>query len=263
MTKIAFLGTGAMGSRMAARLCAEHDVTVWNRSEDRIPASLLSTGARPAATPADAADGADVVVAMVRDDTASRSVWLDGTLDAMAPGALAVECSTLSIAWIRELGRAAEDRTIRFCEAPVAGSRPQAEAGQLIHLVGGEPDTVAALAPILAITGDATHHLGPVGAGMAMKLIVNGLFGIQLAAIAELLALGESLGISPELALATLAATPILSPAGRISGEAMVGGQLRPGLPHRARRQGLGPDHGGGGLASGRSRDVRGRRSLP
>ena len=108
MSRIAFLGLGAMGSRMAANLLkAGHQVTVWNRSAAAC-APLVVAGAQAADTAAEAASQADFVIAMVRDDEASRSVWLDaGVLAAMQPNAVAIESSTLSVDWIRELGAAA------------------------------------------------------------------------------------------------------------------------------------------------------------
>ena len=121
MSNIAFLGLGAMGSRMAAHLIkAGHKLTVWNRTPKAAEA-LLAAGATWAKTPAEAARGADFVIAMVRDDAASRSVWCDpatGALAAMQPGAIAIESSTLSVCWMRELGRLAQACRIGFVEAP-------------------------------------------------------------------------------------------------------------------------------------------------
>ena len=115
MSKIAFLGLGAMGSRMAARLLAAgHAVTVWNRSAERT-APLVEQGAQAAATPADAAAGAEVVIAMLRDDSASEAVWCDpetGAAVGMAEGALAIECSTLTVDWTRRLGEVLVDPSV-------------------------------------------------------------------------------------------------------------------------------------------------------
>ena len=131
MNKIAFLGLGAMGLRMAANLVnAGHSVTVWNRDPAKA-APRAALGAGIAGTPKAAAGGAEIVIAMVRDDEASRRVWLDpetGALGWLGRHAIAVESSTLSVGWVKALAAAAGERGISFLDAPVVGSRPQAEA---------------------------------------------------------------------------------------------------------------------------------------
>jgi 3-hydroxyisobutyrate dehydrogenase-like beta-hydroxyacid dehydrogenase len=139
MTKVTVLGLGAMGSRMAANLLkAGHAVTVWNRSPAK---TLVTAGAQLAASPKAAAQGADFVIAMVRDDDASRDLWLSpetGAFAGLSQGAVAIESSTLTANWARTLGEEAKQRGLTFLEAPVAGSRPQAEAAQLVYFVGGD-----------------------------------------------------------------------------------------------------------------------------
>ena len=123
MSEISVLGLGAMGSRMASNLLkAGHSVTVWNRTHDAAT-NLVATGAKRAATPKEAATGADFVIAMVRDNEASREVWLSsdgGALTGMKKGALAIESSTLTPSWTRELGGEAAQRGGRSSEAEVA-----------------------------------------------------------------------------------------------------------------------------------------------
>ena len=216
MTRIAMLGLGAMGRRMARRLMeAGHEVTVWNRTPT--PAlELQARGARRADTPRAAAEGAEIVWAMVFDDAASRFVWLDvdaGAAAAVAPNAIAVESSTLSPAWIRELHDDLAARRVAFVDAPVAGSRPQAEAGQLIFMLGGDDKVVDRLRPTLATLGSAAHHVGPVGSGSCLKLAVNALFATQVAAVAEQLNLLRRLGVDPARALDSLRTMPVVSPA--------------------------------------------------
>src|SRR5919108_6149471 len=128
-----------MGARMAARLAqAGHPLVVWNRNRTRAE-PLASLGASIADTPRDAAAGTDVVIAIVADDSASRAVWLGdaGALAGARPGAVRIESSTLTPAWIRELATAAAEHGCDFLDAPVTGSRTQAEAGELLFLVGG------------------------------------------------------------------------------------------------------------------------------
>jgi len=216
MTHIAVLGLGAMGARMATRLIAAgHDVCVYNRTAERA-APLQQLGARIARSPRDAAEQADIVIAMVTDDAASRALWLDeatGALAALGKGGLAIESSTLTPSWVRELAAAAAERGARFLDAPVAGSRPQAEAGQLIYLVGGAAPDLERAKPVLAVMGGAIHHVGLAGQGTAMKLAVNAFFGVQVAAMAEVLGLLRRAGVATDAAAEILGALPVTSPA--------------------------------------------------
>jgi 3-hydroxyisobutyrate dehydrogenase-like beta-hydroxyacid dehydrogenase len=234
MTDIAVLGLGAMGSRMSARLIdSGHALTVWNRS----PAALTGLIDRPvriAASPAEAAEGAEVVIAMVRDDEASRAVWLDagtGAIHGLSPDAVAIDSATLTPGWTRTLGRALAERGAAFLEAPVAGSRHQAEAGQLIYFIGGDPAVLARVEPVLRVMGGAVHAVGPLGSGAVVKLAVNSLFGIQVAAMAELIGLMRRCGLEPAAALEVIGATPVCSPAAKGAGAAMLSDAFPPLFP--------------------------------
>jgi 3-hydroxyisobutyrate dehydrogenase len=234
MTKVAVLGLGAMGSRMAMKLVeAGHEVTVWNRTPDRA-AALVAAGAVAAATPRAAVAEADIAIAMVRDDAASRAVWLDpatGALDHMKAGAVAIESSTLSLDGVHMLARAAAAASVDFLDAPVAGSRPQAEAGQLIYFVGGEAEVLERVRPVLAPMGLAVHHAGGVGAGAALKLAVNALFGVQVAVLAELIGLLRRNGADLPRAVEILGLTPVASPAAKGAMAAMLAGRHAPMFP--------------------------------
>jgi 3-hydroxyisobutyrate dehydrogenase-like beta-hydroxyacid dehydrogenase len=213
--KIAFLGLGAMGSRMAARLLAAgHDLAVWNRSPDAaLP--LVAGGARHAATPRDAAAGAAIVFSMVTDDAAAQGVWLapaTGAADGLAPGAIAIECSTVTPGWVQELAAALAQRGASLLDAPVAGSRPQAEAGELVFMAGGEAAVLDAARPALAPLGARVLHVGRVGQGAVLKLAVNALFAAQLAAVAELLGYLGANGFATEEAAALLGGMPVVAP---------------------------------------------------
>jgi len=225
---------GAMGSRMAAALLrAGHEVTVWNRTPDRT-APLVEAGARAAATPRAAAGAAEFTVCMVRDDEASREVWLSpeaGALAALPEGAVAVESSTVTVAWARELAERCLARGTAFLDAPVAGSRPQAEAAQLIYLVGGDAGTVAKAEPVLRTMGGAVHHAGPAGSGAAVKLAINALFGVQVAAVAELIAFMRRCGLDGVKAVEILASAPVCSPAAKAAAGAMLAGNFAPTFP--------------------------------
>ncbi len=231
---IAVLGLGAMGSRMARRLLdAGYPLSVYNRDASRADA-LVDAGARRGQTPAEAATGAEIVIAMLKGDDASREVWLGehGALRALAPGALAIESSTLTPSWVRELERAVVDAEASLLDAPVAGSRPQADAGQLIYLLGGREGDVARARPVLEQLGGALHHVGPsCGAGATFKLIVNALFASQAAVVAELLGFAGSAGLDVGATAALLGELPVTSPAARGLAGAMAAGSFAPLFP--------------------------------
>ena len=203
---VAILGLGTMGSGMAANLLkAGFSLNVYNRTASKAQA-LVSGGARLAATPAEAAKGASVVISMLADDAASREMWLgkNGALEAAGKGAILIESSTVSPEWIAELAGAAERHGAKFIDAPVTGSRGQAESGQLTFLVGGSEETLHAATPVLKAMGKEIVYLGPVGSGAKLKLINNFLCGVQVASLAEGLAWIERSGLDPEKALSFL-----------------------------------------------------------
>ena len=234
MSKIAFIGLGAMGVRMAARLLgAGHELTVWNRTPAAADA-LVKAGAKLAASPRDAAQGAEFVITMVRDDAASLSVWCDpqtGAFAGMQPGAVAIESSTLSLDWIRELGAAATARGFAFLEAPVSGSRPAADAGQLVYLVGGEVAAVAKSEPVLRVMGAAVHHVGPVGTGALTKLATNTLLGIQVTTLAEIIGMLRRNQVDIAAALRAVGGTAVWAPIANFIAATMQAGDFRPQFP--------------------------------
>lgn len=234
MKNISILGLGAMGSRMAASLIkAGYSVTVWNRSATKA-APLQSLGAKLASSPRDAAAGADIVISMLRDDEASRRAWLDasdGALAGMSQGSIAIESSTLTPAWVKKLAQAAAQQDVDFLDAPVAGSRPQAEAAQLIYLVGGEAQVLQRAEAVLKSMGGAVHHVGGVGSGAVVKLMVNALFGMQVAAMAELLGMAQHAGLDSAKVLEIISSTPVASPAAKIAGQGMLAKNFSPMFP--------------------------------
>ncbi|WP_431048292.1 NAD(P)-dependent oxidoreductase [Roseateles sp. L2-2] len=234
MSQIALLGVGAMGSRMALNLLrAGHRVTVWNRRPAAAKA-LVEAGARWAGTPKDAAAGAEFVIAMVRDNEASRQVWIEpetGAAVGMQAGSIAIESSTLTPAWTRELGATLAARGIPLLDAPVVGSTPQAELAQLIYLVGGDAAIYARSQDVLTAMGSSLHHVGPLGSGAMAKLVTNALLGVQVTTIAELIGLLKWSGIDASRVLAAVSRTPAWSAvAGRVS-DLMLGENHAPQFP--------------------------------
>ncbi len=204
--QVALLGIGTMGRGMAANLLkAGFPLTVYNRTRAKAE-PLAAQGATIADTPADAAKNADVVISILADDDASRAAWLgdDGALAAMAPGSTIVECGTISPEWIAELNSKASARGIGLVEAPVTGSRPQAEAGQLTFLCGCDEATLDKVRDVLEPMSKAIVHLGPVGSGGQMKLINNFLCAVQVASFAEALTWIERTNLNRAQALEVL-----------------------------------------------------------
>jgi 3-hydroxyisobutyrate dehydrogenase len=203
---VALIGLGLMGSGMARRLLgAGFPLTVYNRSPERA-APLAAEGARAAASPREAAAGADVVISMVAHDGASRAVWQgeQGALAGVARGTVLVECSTLTVGWIEELAREAAAAGCELLDAPVTGSKTHAAAGELSFLVGGSLATLEAARPVLAAMSRAIVHVGATGHGSLLKLINNFLCGVQAASLAEALALIERSGLDRAKALEVL-----------------------------------------------------------
>jgi 3-hydroxyisobutyrate dehydrogenase len=231
MNTIAFLGLGAMGSRMALNLVkAGFAVTVWNRDAEKA-ARLGHAGARIAGSPRAAAQGADLVFSMVTDDRAARAVWLDpvtGAAAGLKRGAVAIESSTVSPGWVRELGDAVATAGARLLDAPVAGSRPQAEAGQLVFMVGGDADALDAVRPALAPLAAKVVHAGPIGHGALLKLAVNTLFASQLESVAELLGFLGRNGFGRLQAAELLAEFPIVAPPIAGAAKMMASGNTTP-----------------------------------
>ena len=186
-----------MGSRMAHRLLgAGFPVTVYNRSQDKA-APLAAAGAAVAATPHDAVAHADIVVSMVSNDQVSRELWLgaNGAAAGIRPGTVAIESSTLSVGWVRELAAALVARRAALLDAPVTGSKMHAGSGELTFLVGGSTEALDKARPALAVMSKAIVHLGPTGAGALTKLINNFMCGVQVASTAQALTLIERSGL--------------------------------------------------------------------
>jgi 3-hydroxyisobutyrate dehydrogenase len=203
MKRVAFIGLGRMGHGMAGRyLDAGFSVAVWNRSKAKA-ADLIARGARWAWSPAGAADGADAVVTMVADDKASRTVWLgqDGAATTMKAGALAIECSTVSYQHVLDMARELRSRGLIYIDSPVTGLPDAAESGKLTLLVGADPADLENARPYLAPLATTIRHFGGVGTGTVYKLINNLMGAIQIAGIAEGLAIAEQAGLDMKLVL--------------------------------------------------------------
>lgn len=203
MPRVAFIGLGRMGHGMAGRyLDAGFAVAVWNRSKAKAE-DLITRGARWATSPADAAIDADAVVTMVADDEASRAIWLgeDGAATTMKAGTLAIECSTVSHGHVRDMSRELNSRGLVYIDCPVTGLPDAAASGKLTLLVGADAADVEQARPFLEPIGSRILHFGAVGSGTVYKLINNLMGAIQIAGIAEGLAIAEQAGLDMNLVL--------------------------------------------------------------
>ncbi|MCX2950185.1 NAD(P)-dependent oxidoreductase [Lentzea sp. NEAU-D7] len=186
MTRIGFLGLGRMGAPMAERLAkAGHDLAVWNRTAHRAATIAASAPLTVATSAQDAVTGRDLVITMLSDRRAVAEVLGPLKVDA---GTTVVEMSTTGPDAVRSLRRTLPSQ-VGLIDAPVLGSIPQVNAGELHIFVGGSQDEVARCQDVLAVLGQV-EHCGPLGAGAAMKLVVN------LANLTAIVALGESLGLA-------------------------------------------------------------------
>lgn len=195
-----------MGSGMAGRLIsANFPLTVYNRNPDKA-APFASAGATVASSPREAATQADVIISIVADDVASRGIWLgdQGALAGASRGAVLVECSTLTVGWIKELAAAASQRGCELLDAPVTGTKPHAASGELSFLIGGSEAALASAQPVLAVLGRQFIHLGPTGSGALMKLINNFMCGVQAASLAEAESMIAAGGLNLEKSLSIL-----------------------------------------------------------
>ncbi|MDA2803088.1 NAD(P)-dependent oxidoreductase [Nocardiopsis suaedae] len=211
--RIAFLGLGAMGLPMARRLLAQGaHVTVWNRTAAKA-APLAAEGARVAASPAEAADGADTVITMLSGPDAVAKV-ADALLPALVPGAVLVEMSGIGPEGVHRLA-ARLPEGVRLVDAPVMGSVDRAAEGALSVLAGGPVEKVR---PALEALG-TVRGCGPLGSGSALKLVlINALIG-GVAVVAEAMELADALGVPRGRAAEAMAATPMAGALARATSQ--------------------------------------------
>src|SRR6201991_4307607 len=214
MARVAFIGLGRMGHGMAGRyIDAGFTVSVWNRNKAKAE-DLIARGARWATSPEDAAIDADAVVTMVADDEASRAVWLtrDGAAATMKAGTLAIECSTVSHRHALDLAREPRGRGLIYIDSPVTGLPDAAASGKLTLLVGAEAADLEKAQAYLTPLATTIRHFGAVGSGTVYKLINNLMGAIQIAGLAEGLAMAEQAGLDMKLVLETLETGVAASP---------------------------------------------------
>ena len=200
--RVAFLGLGIMGSRMAANLArAGFELTVWNRTASTaVQFAAANEGVSVAGTPAEAARQAEIVFTMVVDGAQVQHVLLgdEGAATAAAQGTLFVDCSTIGPAATREIGEALDERGLSLVDAPVTGSSPKAEDGTLTFMVGATEEEFERVAPELKAMGELIVHAGPRGHGQMIKLLNNAMAAANAAVVGEALVVGSRAGVDLE-----------------------------------------------------------------
>ena len=207
--RVAFLGMGIMGRSMATNLVkAGHEVSVWNRS-----AGKDVEGARSAASPADAATGAEVVWMCVSDTKAVEQLLFgaDGVEQVLAADMIIADSSTISPSATRGFAERVKARGVKYVDAPMTGSKIAAEAGSLIFMVGGDDAVVARLQPLFQAMGKQVFHMGETGKGQTTKLVMNLQIALIFEGFAEALTLATKLGVDVEKLLPLVQASMVRS----------------------------------------------------
>ena len=229
-SRVAFLGLGTMGAPMATNLLkAGFPLTVWNRTASKTD-PLARLGARVAKSPTHAGAEADVVITMVSAPKDVEHIILgpDGALEGMKSGSALVDMSTVSPATSRKLAGAAAARGVEFLDAPVVGSKGPATDGTLVILVGGLPQTLQRVRPILAVMGKTVIHAGNVGMGSTLKLATNLMLAHLMVGFAEGVHLLQGAGADPQKYLEVLEASTFRSPWYQTKGASVINGDVSP-----------------------------------
>ncbi|MDZ7844276.1 MAG: NAD(P)-dependent oxidoreductase [Anaerolineales bacterium] len=214
MTEAAFIGLGIMGSRMAQNLLSGGvPLRVYNRSPEPRE-KLADAGAAVASSYGGCAADADLVFTMLSTPQVVAELALgdSGFLSRMNRQAIWIDCSTVDPSFSRRCHQEASDLGVRFVDAPVAGSKPQAEGAELLFFVGGEDKDVREVHPYLEMMGKQIIHVGDPGQGSALKILVNSLLAQSLVAFSETVLLGEKLGLESGFLLDLLPDLPVTAP---------------------------------------------------
>jgi 3-hydroxyisobutyrate dehydrogenase len=188
MAKIAFIGLGVMGGAMARHLAtAGHDMTVYNRTQEKADAWVAVHGGRSAPSPAEAARDVDAVITCVGadDDLAAVTLSRDGAFRTMKEGALFIDHTTVSAKIARQLAVEAKDKYIQPIDAPVTGGQIGAENGTLTLMCGGREKAIDAATPIMAAYSKKIVHVGPTGSGQLTKMVNQITFAGIIASLSE------------------------------------------------------------------------------
>ena len=233
--RVAFLGLGIMGRGMATNLAkAGHEVSVWNRT----PGKEVE-GARLAASPVDAAQGAEVVWVCVSDTTAVESVLFgpNGVEQSLTEGMIIADSSTISPSATRNFAERVAKKGAQYVDAPMTGSKPAAEGGTLLFIVGGNEQTVERLKPLFAAMGKKIFRMGDVGKGQSAKLVMNLQIAMIYEGFAEALTLAAKLGVDAETLMPLVNASMVRSGVVEYKSPFVLGRDFTANFPLRLMRK--------------------------
>jgi len=231
---VAVLGTGTMGAPIARNLLhAGFNVRVWNRTLAK--AAVVGVDAHRTSTPAEAADGADVLITMLADGAAVEQVMTGptGALSMLGAGPIWIQMSTVGTEWTDRFSGLAARHDVAFVDAPVSGSSGAAESGGLIILASGATTVRAQVRPLFDVLGRQTLWLQRTGDGSRLKLALNNWLAVLVEGMVETLTLSEALGLDPHLLLEAVGDGPMASDYALAKGIAMLNGEFVPGFPLR------------------------------
>lgn len=249
-SKVGLIGLGLMGRPMGLNLLkAGYSLTVWNRTATRAE-SLVAAGAKLAQSPREVAAASDVLITIVSDPPALEEVlWggsaagsgkSSGALEALRPGSLYIDSSTVSPVLARKIAAACSQRQVDFLDAPVTGGTWGAEKGELVFMVGGDAKVIEEAEPILSVLGKRWFHLGPSGAGQTIKLAMNLILALQVDALAEALALVTAAGLQGEKLVQVLQSSMGRSGLLDIKAPLLLKGEYAPSFPIRLMQKDVG-----------------------
>jgi 3-hydroxyisobutyrate dehydrogenase-like beta-hydroxyacid dehydrogenase len=245
-SKVGLIGLGLMGRPMGLNLLkAGYSLTVWNRTASRAE-SLVAAGAKLANSPEEVAGSSDVLITIVSDPPALEGVLWGGSgqgagaLGSLRPGSIYIDSSTVSPALARRIAVASTERQIAFLDAPVTGGTWGAEKGELVFMVGGDPQVLKDAEPILSVMGKRWFHLGPNGAGQTIKLAMNLILALQVDALAEALALVTAAGFEGEKLVDVLQSSMARAAVLDVKAPLLLKGDYPPSFPLRLMHKDMG-----------------------
>jgi 3-hydroxyisobutyrate dehydrogenase-like beta-hydroxyacid dehydrogenase len=228
--RVGFIGIGAMGTPMAEHIWeAGFPLTVYDRLKERTD-PFAAKGVAVGYSCADVARRSDVVITMIGQVAEELEAVLGagGVLEGAQPGLILIDSSTVGIVATKKMAEAARDKGVAFLDATVSGSVGPAKEKKLRFMVGGERAVLEAVEPLLLAMGEYVYHVGPNGAGSAMKVIINLMIGMTVLTVAETLTLGRQAGLDPEQMLEILGVTSVRSPHLTNKGKMMIEGKFEP-----------------------------------
>lgn len=233
MKNIGFIGLGIMGSRMAANLQKEgYQLYLYNRTQEKADL-LIKNGAVWCNTAKEVGEQSDIVITMLSTPEVVKEIvtGTNGLLSGMKESSLWINCSTVNPSFTIEMAHLAADHHIQYLDAPVAGTKGPAENGELVFLAGGNQINLDEAAPLFEIMGKKTLHLGEVGKGASMKMLINQLLGQSMVAFAEALVMGEAMGLEKETLFNVLLNTTVVAPVMSAVRPKLENGNYEPNFP--------------------------------